>query len=64
VYFTIFFPRGNLVISTEDAQWNYKITGQYPSAAIKQSAIRSKIDTGLHRSSTANAPHFNPSASL
>lgn len=55
---------GHLVISTEDAQWNYKIVGHYPSAAIKQSAIRSKIDTGLHRSTSAANPNFSGSTSL
>jgi len=40
---------GNLVISTEEAQWNYRVTGSYPSTVIKQSAIKSKIDTGIHR---------------
>lgn len=40
---------GNLVISTEEAQWNYRVLGAYPSTVIKQSAIKSKIDTGIHR---------------
>jgi hypothetical protein len=34
----------NLVIETDDAQWNYEVTGAYPDVTIDKSLIESKID--------------------
>lgn len=34
----------NLVIETDDAQWNYEVTGSYPDVSIDKSLIESKID--------------------
>ena len=34
----------NLVIETDDAQWNYEVTGAYPDVSIDKTLIESKID--------------------
>jgi hypothetical protein len=39
----------NLIISTDDTQWNYEITGSYPDLVIDNSLIKSKTDSGLAR---------------
>ena len=38
--------RANLIVTTEEAQWNYEITGTYPDVSIDASQIKSKIDAG------------------
>ena len=38
--------RANLIVTTEEAQWNYEITGTYPDVSINSSQIKSKIDAG------------------
>lgn len=34
----------NLIIETDDAQWNYEVTGAYPDVSIDKTLIESKID--------------------
>jgi hypothetical protein len=38
--------RANLIVTTEEAQWNYEITGTYPDVSINTNLIKSKIDAG------------------
>jgi len=38
--------RANLIVTTEEAQWNYEITGTYPDVSINTSLVKSKIDAG------------------
>jgi hypothetical protein len=38
--------RANLIVTTEEAQWNYEVTGTYPDVSINTSQIKSKIDAG------------------
>lgn len=39
----------NLIIITDDTQWNYEVQGSYPEIALDHSVIRSKTDSGLNR---------------
>merc|ERR1711988_1630212 len=34
---------GNLIISTEDAQWTYEIQGSYPDVSINKELVISKV---------------------
>jgi len=36
---------GILIISTDDAQWNYEIKGFYPDSTINQASVKSKVDS-------------------
>lgn len=36
----------NLIVATNEAQWNYQIIGMYPDVRIDRSMIKSKINSG------------------
>lgn len=39
--------RANLIVMTEEAQWNYEVIGSYPEHNISTMSVRSKINTGI-----------------
>jgi len=38
---------GTLIITTDDAQWNYEVTGTFPDFNVHAMSIKSKVDSGL-----------------
>jgi hypothetical protein len=46
---------GNLIISTEDAQWTYEIQGSYPDVSINKELVISKV--GQYISGSASSIH-------